>query len=308
MYLVNIDYIKIWTLVLASAFAFSLTVMAQKPYLEEYFVVSNDARIEVETSGGSIKVFGMDRDDIQVAIFVTYRGRNIAPEKADLNNWKININKSGNTIYAKAKKRRLSKWKKNDYSISFVVYAPIDVRIDAKTSGSNLELTNLEGNQNASTSGGNIVANKIGGNIVLETSGGSITIQEIEGSINAYTSGGRIRATDVTGGILAETSGGSITLINIHGNVEARTSGGSINAEIVKPNDYIDLKTSGGSINVTVPEHAGYDINLDGNRVRANLDNFEGDRKIDKVKGKLGGGGIRLTAKTIGGSVTIRYL
>jgi DUF4097 and DUF4098 domain-containing protein YvlB len=91
------------------------------------------------------------------------------------------------------------------------------------------------------------------------------------------------------------------------GNVEARTSGGSIHAEIVKPDEYIDLKTSGGSISVTVPEEGGYDINLDGTRVRVKLANFDGDYEKDKIKGTLNGGGIRLTAKTSGGTVTMKY-
>ena len=111
----------------------------------------------------------------------------------------------------------------------------------------------------------------------VHTSGGSITLDEIEGTIQAHTSGGRIRATEIHGEILAKTSGGSITLEDIIGNVEAKTSG-------------------------------GYDLNLDGSRVRADLSNFDGDYEKDEIEGTMNGGGTRLTAKTSGGSVTMRYL
>ena len=126
--------------------------------------------------------------------------------------------------------------------------------------------------------------------------------------MDANTSGGRIRASNVSGGIYAKTSGGSITLDDVSGNVEAKTSGGSIDAEIVAPKDFIELKTSGGSITVTVPKDNGYDLNLDGNRVRADLVNFEGNMERDEMVGTMNGGGTRVNARTSGGSVSLRYL
>lgn len=299
---------KVWMIALLSAFVISTSAMAQEPYLEESFAVGNDVRIEVETSGGSITVEGSNRDDVQVEMFVRQRGREVEPGEADLDDWDITIDKSGNTVYATAKHRGRNNWGNNSYSISFVVYAPVDSRAAVRTSGGSITLENLIGDQNAKTSGGSITAVQIGGDVELKTSGGSITIDEVEGYVDANTSGGRIRATDITGGIAAKTSGGSITLENVSGNVEAKTSGGSIDAEIIKPEDYIELKTSGGSISVSVPKDAGYDVELDGNRVRADLNNFQGEYERDEIEGTMNGGGTRITAKTSGGSVTMRYL
>jgi DUF4097 and DUF4098 domain-containing protein YvlB len=276
--------------------------------MQESFAVGNDVRIEVETSGGSIDVRGSNRDDVQVEMYVKRRGQDIEPGEADLDDWEISIEKTGNTVYATAKKRGRNNWGNNSYSISFVVYSPVDSRADIRTSGGSITVDNLIGDQYAKTSGGSITATKIGGDIELKTSGGSITIDEVEGYVDANTSGGRIRANDITGGIFAKTSGGSITLENVSGNVEAKTSGGSIDAEIVKPEDYIELKTSGGSISVSVPKDAGYDVDLDGNRGRADLNNFQGDYDRSEIEGSMNGGGTRITAKTSGGSVTMRYL
>lgn len=198
---------KIWMMALLGAFAISSTAYAQQPYMEESFAVGNDVRIEVETSGGSIDVYGSNRDDVQVEMFVKRRGRDVEPGEADLDRWDITIEKSGNTVYATAKQRGRNNWGNNNYSISFVVYAPVDSRADARTSGGSIELENLIGDQIAKTSGGSITATQIGGDIELKTSGGSITIDEVEGYVDANTSGGRIRANDVTGGIFAKTSG-----------------------------------------------------------------------------------------------------
>jgi len=308
MELVKANNGKIWMMALLGAFVVSSTAVAQQPYMQESFAVGNDVRIEVETSGGSIDVRGSNRDDVQVEMYVKRRGQDIEPGEADLDDWEISIEKTGNTVYATAKKRGRNNWGNNSYSISFVVYSPVDSRADIRTSGGSITVDNLIGDQYAKTSGGSITATKIGGDIELKTSGGSITIDEVEGYVDANTSGGRIRANDITGGIFAKTSGGSITLENVSGNVEAKTSGGSIDAEIVKPEDYIELKTSGGSISVSVPKDAGYDVDLDGNRVRADLNNFQGDYDRSEIEGSMNGGGTRITAKTSGGSVTRRYL
>ena len=275
--------------------------------MEEIFAVGNNVNVEVQTSGGSIEVIGSKRDNVHVEMFVKQRGKEIDAKKVDLDDWDITIKKKGNTVYAIAKKRKKISWGRDNFSVSFIVHSPVDSKAEVKSSGGGITLENLEGDQRAKTSGGSITASQIIGGVHLHTSGGSITLDEIEGNIQAHTSGGRIRATAINGEILAKTSGGSITLEDILGNVEARTSGGSIHAEIVKPDEYIDLKTSGGSISVTVPEEGGYDINLDGTRVRVKLANFDGDYEKDKIKGTLNGGGIRLTAKTSGGTVTMKY-
>lgn len=299
---------RMWMVVLFGALIISTTATAQQPYMTDNFAVNDGVRIDVETSGGSIDVSGSNTDEVRVEMFVKRRGRYIKPGEADLDDWDINIEKSGNTVYATAKKKGRNNWGNNSYSISFIVYAPNSAQADVRTSGGSISLDNLSGSQNAKTSGGSITATQIGGNIDLKTSGGTITIEEIEGFVEANTSGGRISAIDITGGIDAKTSGGSITLENISGNVEAKTSGGSIDAEIVKPSDYIELKTSGGSIRITVPKDGGYDLELDGNSVNADLVDFRGEYERDEIEGTMNGGGTRVTAKTSGGSVTLRYL
>ena len=285
-----------------------VAAVSAQPYQTENFAVNDGVKVEVKTSGGSIDVRGTGGDEVRVEMIVKRRGRTISPGDADLKDWDITIEKRGNTVYAKAEREGRVNWGNNNYSISFVVYTPREATNDLRTSGGSIELSSLIGTQVAKTSGGSISATEIAGDIELKTSGGSITIEDVTGSVDANTSGGRIRASNVSGGIYAKTSGGSITLDDVSGNVEAKTSGGSIDAEIVAPKDFIELKTSGGSITVTVPKDNGYDLNLDGNRVRADLVNFEGNMERDEMVGTMNGGGTRVNARTSGGSVSLRYL
>ena len=286
---------------------FAVAVIAQ-PYRSETFAVNDGVNIEIETSGGSIDVTGTNSDEVRVDMIVKRRGRTVSPDDVDLKDWDITIEKRGNKVYAKAEREGRFKWNNNNVSISFEIFAPRSASADARTSGGSIEISSLSGKQVAKTSGGSITATQIAGDVELRTSGGSITIEEIGGHVDANTSGGRIRAVDITAGITAKTSGGSITLDNVSGNVEAKTSGGSIDAEVVSPDDFIELRTSGGSITVTVPKDMGYDLDLDGNRVRANLVNFKGNMERDEMSGTMNGGGTRVSARTSGGSVTLRYL
>ena len=284
------------------------TAVAQEAYLTESFSVSDNAKVEVRTSGGSIELVGQKTDEVRVEMYVRKRGRLLNQNDTDLDDWEIKIEKEGNTVYAIAKREGRNNWGNNNLSISFKVYAPVKSMGDLRTSGGSISLENLMGDQIAHTSGGSIEAERIGGDIKLKTSGGSITLFDIEGFAEVNTSGGRIRGEKITGGIDAKTSGGSITLEGISGNVEAKTSGGSIDAEILNPEDYIELRTSGGSISVTIPKELGYDLDLGGNRVRADLYNFQGEFDKNDMEGTMNGGGTKLSAKTSGGSVNLRYL
>ncbi len=273
----------------------------------EKFSVSNGVNIDVRTSGGSIKVIGKDTDEVTVEMYVRKRGKYIKGTEKDLKGWEIDLSKSGNTVTAHARRESGFGWGNNNVSVGFVIYTPMESKSDIKTSGGSIKMENLIGNQQGNTSGGSVSAEQIRGDLNLKTSGGSIRIAEITGNVKAATSGGRIQAENVEGNVDLKSSGGSIGIESVGGSVTARTSGGSINAKIESPEDFIDLKTSGGSITITIPHDKGYDVDLDGSRVDASVDNFKGRIERDEMNGTLNGGGINLKAKTSGGSIRLRY-
>lgn len=277
-------------------------------YRSEEFNVSGNVSLEVQTSGGSIQAIGSNEDKVRVEMYVRKRGRYIEPGEADLSKYDIEISQDGSSIKAIAERKGNSWLNNNSYSISFVVYTPNETRTRLRTSGGSVTAKSLTGSQELRTSGGSITTEGINGEMVLRTSGGSINITDVQGDVEANTSGGTIRVKQLTGDLDARTSGGSIRLEQLAGNVEARTSGGSIDAEIISPSDLINLRTSGGSITVKVPKENGYDLDLDANRVYAELINFNGKAERDRIEGSFNGGGTKITAKTSGGSVRIEYL
>lgn len=281
--------------------------LAQEAFKTETFSVSDDVNIDVATSGGWIKAIGTNSDEVKVEMFVKKKGKSVSAGDVDLSNWEIIIEKSGNEIIASAKRKKRA-FNSDKISISFLVESPKRATFDVKTSGGSISFKNLIGDQEGKTSGGKIKAGDIDGNVELNTSGGQVNLANITGFAEVKTSGGKITAESIDGGISAHTSGGSITLDNVSGNVEAKSSGGSIKAEIVEPNEYIELKTSGGRIEIVVPKDLGYDVNLDGSRVNADMQNFTGEYERDEMTGTLNGGGVKINAKTSGGSVTLKYM
>lgn len=144
-------------------------------------------------------------------------------------------------------------------------------------------------------------------NIDVDTAGGSIKIQDLNGRVDANTSGGSIKLGRIDGLVDVNTSGGSIKVDEVTGTIRAHTSGGSIKANISKqPTGDSKLTTSGGSIKVYLAEDIAVDLSArtSGGRVKSDFD-VNGETSKRSIRGKINGGGPKLTLKTSGGSVKV---
>lgn len=118
------------------------------------------------------------------------------PQNANLDNWVITIEEIQGKIVAKAEKESNMGWLRggNNVSIAFEIETPVNIELNARTSGSSVSIKNLAGNQ------------------YTRTSGGVIRLENIESQAEVATSGGSICAKKVTQGLKARTSGGSASL------------------------------------------------------------------------------------------------
>ncbi len=297
-------------LVLGFTFAMSPTGQ-EEPYMTKNFTLDGDARLQVETSGGSIDVAGKEGNQATVEMYVKKNGgwsSSLSREEIEeaLEDYDIDISQQGNEVKAIAK-RKGSGWGNNKISISFKVTVPKTTSTDLNTSGGSISLTHVAGEQTVETSGGSLNFDTVVGDTQARTSGGSINVKGYEGNLEAETSGGSIHLSHATGELDVHTSGGSIVMDDINGSVEATTSGGSIKAEVHSLGEYLTLHTSGGSINATIPQGLGLDLDLSGNRVNTQLTNFTGKMEKDHIKGSINGGGIPVKLSTSGGSVNLDY-
>lgn len=297
------------------AFA-SLTILqaqndTEKPYLTKTFSPTGLTNIKTETSGGNVSVYGQNSGDARIEVYIRANNWNQKISESEikerLEKYTIQIDKDANTLTAIAKPLE-SGWKwgwKDGLSISFKIYVPNNITSNLRTSGGNIKLSNLSGNQDVKTSGGNISLSTIKGIVDAETSGGNIDIDGFNGTIDAQTSGGNVKVENSKGSLKIGTSGGNIRIAQVGGSLEAHTSGGNVTADISSLEKYLTLSTSGGNITVKMPMDKGMDLDLSGDRVSVAMQNFDGTIKDDRVKGKLNGGGIPVRISTSGGNVRI---
>lgn len=299
--------------ILMALFASLSLSSAQSPddaYRVETFSTNRSPSVDVRTSGGSINVIGHSDNEVRVEMYVRRNNRYYFPNDTDLEDFEIEISQSGNSVTASARSHRtgVRNWfGGNHFSISFVVYAPVNSVVDGQTSGGSISGQNLSNSVNLQTSGGSVNVESIEGEANLRTSGGSITITNGSGNMDARTSGGSIRVNNFMGNLDIRTSGGSLNISDSGGAISGRTSGGSIRADFVEVTGDISLRTSGGGITINVPRGNGYDLDLKGQRVNIELENFSGSAERDQIAGRMNGGGYTIDAHTSGGSVNVRF-
>jgi DUF4097 and DUF4098 domain-containing protein YvlB len=268
-------------------------------------------RADVKTSGGSIEFMGTETNEVRVEMYVRRGGRYLSKSDTDLEDFDLEVSLRGNSLKAHANRKsgNTRGWfnSGNQISVSFKVYLPKNGVVKGSTSGGGVAAENLNGEVELRTSGGSVRLNGISGTVDARTSGGSITINDVNGSLDARTSGGSIRASGAHGTINLRTSGGSIRIEDCSGQVDAHTSGGSITANLEEVSERLNLRTSGGSITMAIPGGRGYNLDLSGSGVRADLVNFSGTSERNRIRGTVHGGGPEITASTSGGTVRVNY-
>ncbi len=322
----------------------------QVPYLIKSLTHEAIKNVEVETSGGNISVMGGNASEARIEVYVNQNnnksGNTVSKEEIQKRldeDYILIVSVLNNKAIATAKpKERSLDWERS-LNISFKVYVTSNVSTELKTSGGNISLKNLSGNQNFQTSGGNLSVDSISGkvngitfggnihvsnskdeiemktsggsinaqscagNLNLSTSGGSLNLVALKGKINANTNGGSIKGRDIEGELSTNTFGGSIQLSDLSCSLETLTGGGHTEVSIKKLGDYVRITSGGGDIDLQLPINKGVDLKLLGRIKTSNLNNFSGDKDDDELAGKVSGGGIPVTVTAASGRINLSF-
>ncbi|HZH96555.1 MAG TPA: DUF4097 family beta strand repeat-containing protein [Flavisolibacter sp.] len=228
----------------------------QEPYQTKSLAGESIKNVEVQTSGGSISVWGGNASEARVEVFVTQNNNrgNSALSKEEIKkrleeDYVLNVAVNNGKVTATAKpKERNMDWKRS-LNISFKVFVTPGVSTELETSGGSISLKNLSGNQDFHTSGGSLTVDNMSGKVKGRTSGGSIHVVNSKDEIDLETSGGSIHAENCTGNLNLSTSGGSLTLTGLKGKTKANTSGGNIKGSNIE--GALSASTSGGNVALT---------------------------------------------------------
>jgi hypothetical protein len=320
------------------------------PFLEKSFARGSVHDLQVETSGGNISVVGTTTGEAKVEMYVQGDGNVFSVSREELQKrldeqYDVTIEMKGSKLVAIAQGKRGFNWNNHrGVSISFRVYCPTEVGSHVRTSGGNVDMKDLSGDEDFETSGGNIDVDHLtglvrgrtsGGNVRIKdsrndidletsggnmtathcegkvrmgTSGGNVTLNGVKGTVRATTSGGHVDGGQISGELSAHTSGGNIDLSDMDGSLEASTSGGNIHVNFLSPGKYVDLSNSSGDITVQLPAGQGMDLRVSGERIHVTaLNNFRGDQDEHHIRGTLNGGGIPVKVDGNGGSVHLSF-
>jgi hypothetical protein len=160
---------------------------------------------------------------------------------------------------------------------------------------------------NLATSDGDITVDDITGRISVSSADGDLTLGRLTGSsIALRTSDGDIDAKALDAQTVSvRTSDGDLDLGAVSGALTATTSDGDLRVTLVKPTS-VQLETDDGDIRVAIPRGMGFDVDLSGEDLDTGGLAIQGQIARHHVTGTVGGGGVKLVARSRGGDVEVR--
>src|SRR5450432_187575 len=129
------------------------TKSEKEPYLTKSLSGESVNSVMAETSGGNISLSGVVVPDSRVEVFVSANNNKLKSLSADELKTRVNedydldvfVKDNKLTVTAKSK-HRINDWKKA-LSFSFKIYVSKNVATNLTTSGGNIELSGISGNQ-----------------------------------------------------------------------------------------------------------------------------------------------------------------
>jgi hypothetical protein len=288
--------------------------------VEKAFAVSSVGTVNIETSGGDIRVEA-STDATTVRVVATQRFTTRSEREADeiAKASTLTIEQTGSDIRAKASRVGTNSWSWRDIfswgqrrsvRVDFLVTVPAAFAAQLKTSGGDIIVGDMNGAVRATTSGGDVSLGHLGSAVEARTSGGDISLKQASGVVKLNTSGGDIKAGRLSGDATLSTSGGDIEVERVEGRLSAHTSGGDVSAEF---GDTLtgdsSLGTSGGDVSVVLGRAAAFhlDARTSGGKVSdSGLEISNTERRKNRISGVVNGGGDRLRLHSSGGDITVR--
>lgn len=279
-----------------------------KPFMTREFSMSGPGVLKAFTPGGNITIQSISgTNKVRVELYVD-RGYAFWSNNNNLDNYRIRMFQRGSEVVASVERKgKETGFFSDKVTFSYKIYVPACMSTELKTSGGNVEITGLNGDQLIKSNGGNISASRINGKIAAYTAGGNISVNEGRGIIYLKTTGGNITVDESGGELRLESYGGRIIAERISGTLLAKLAAGDIKAQFIEVAKGISLETTSGNIFLEIPEMPGYDIILKGTVIEMpNSVNFSGTRDYHQVEGQIYEGGVPINLTTSVGKIVLK--
>lgn len=264
------------------------------------FDASNLEDISVELTSGSLVLVGSDnsKGSIKVKASGDIAARELLKDM-------VSVSMLNKERKAEIRVSNLNRDNSN-IQLQTTIIIPTSLNIISFIEAGHIEATNFEGDVEFKTSGGHITLKDLSGDITAFTEGGHIKLSNSKGDASLKSLGGHLTANEFIGDLEMRTSGGNVTGTKLTGSMNAFSSGGSINLQFNSVEGDVQARNGAGQIDIRLPSGINADVNISGTKVE--LDSrfpFKGEKNKNQVIGKIGSGGISVTAKTGYGTVLI---
>ncbi len=283
------------------------------PYRSEFFRVDHSPNLTVNTLSGDIEVTrDSGIDGVQVDLYIK-RDFSLWSGSRSLDNYRIIIQKQGNSIIASVEDRRTGRTLRAGDTIhfSFRIKVPRKASLNLRTIRGEILADGVEGQHYLQNHDGNIDVNRMEGEIRAVSTVGNIHLRNLNGNIFAKTVSGNILGENNFGEVRLRTTTGDINTSGTSGTLVAASTSGHIRSDLNVVSMGVYLETTTGDIDLTLPVNDGYDIDAKG----LSFD-FDGLRETGVIK-KVGfrhatveirEGGIPVNLKSVAGSINVREI
>jgi DUF4097 and DUF4098 domain-containing protein YvlB len=128
-------------------------------------------------------------------------------------------------------------------------------------------------------------------------------------AVKVDNTNGKIRLTDLTGAVTAETTNGGVSGTGLAGAVRASTTNGGVDIDVSAVHaDGIVLETTNGGVSLSLPADARADVSASCTNGGISVDlpiEKDGESSRRSLRGRLNGGGPRVSLETVNGGVRI---
>ena len=246
--------------------------------------------VAVHNANGKTRIYGEDRDDIEIFVEKHARGESVSAAGEVLDEIDVLTEEVADGLEIEVVAP--SRWKRHG-SANLSVRVPRD-----------LEVTVIAAN-------GRVCMEGLRSAVHARSSNGPVSITDVIGDVEVYTSNAKVSCSCTCGRLKARSSNSKIQLDDHSGSVDASTSNGVIHAILTKVGrEGVILATSNGRIVLELPDEVDGDIDVrvDNGIIRNSLDveRSPSDERTGRLRGKLGRGGCPIKLRTSNGTVSLR--
>lgn len=297
--------------------------------LEERFDLEPNARLHVDVSDVHVDLIQVDDNVATVKVYASARSERKAKEYFEKLHMKVvEDDNTVKVVTSKSMFRTSINWGWSPrVRVRAIITIPRGTDMRVKTSDGDIRGGALAGKLDARTSDGAILIEEVDApSVELKTSDGNVRVDRIEADmVQARTSDGNVRAGKVVGKevtfstsdgdvtiesadadeLYLSSSDGDVTIEELTGTkMRGRTSDGDLRVTLAG-DVALDLRTSDGDIHIYAPRGLKADLNLKGDRIHLSGEiEIDGEISRRRARGKVGGGGVEIVARTSDGSVS----